>query len=474
MGNSLLSNKIGACGCASRLAAEAIPGQIVAVTNPATSEAAVDPTAPRNAVRVYPPGVTIVQRSQRGRSCAPTTSTIEELQRWLLLEAARERELLLTFEALMWRMNAAGLPIDRATLHIGTLHPQLLGFAWNWRSSDGLCDEVQVQQSTADTDAFKLNPLRRIFEDGVALRRNPQDPAAQAEFPIMRDLAVGGYTEYLALPLGGEGFRHAVTLSTLQASGFSDEQLAEIKRVLVLFTLHVERHIAVRISTNALGAYLGPVAAAKVLSGDIKRGSGEPIRAIIWVSDMRGFTDLSDRLSGWDTIAVLNAYFEVFVGSVLAQGGEVLKFIGDGLLAVFPLGDDGCAAGNAALAAAQAAQAGLARLNSEPPPGLAAVEGWRPLRAGIALHEGEVFFGNIGAPNRLDFTVIGPAVNEASRVEALQKTIGRTILITAAAARHISVPLEALGEFPLRGVAAPMAILAPDERATIRPQTAAS
>ncbi|MFC0238960.1 adenylate/guanylate cyclase domain-containing protein [Rhodopseudomonas telluris] len=444
------------------------------MTDPAISETATDLAAPRDAVRVYPPGVTIIQRSQRGRSCAPAAGTVEELQRWLLLEAAGERELLLTFEALMWRMNAAGLPIDRATLHIGTLHPQLLGFAWNWRSSDGLCDEVQVPQATAETDAFKLNPLRWIFEQGIAIRRDPQDAAAQAEFPIMRDLAASGYTEYLALPLGGEGFRHAVTLATTRPGGFGDEHLAEIRRVLVLFTLHVERHIAARISTNALGAYLGPVAAAKVLSGDIKRGSGEPIRAIIWVSDMRGFTDLSDRLSGWDTITVLNAYFEVFVDAVLAQGGEVLKFIGDGLLAVFPLSDEGCAAGNAALAAAQAAQAGLTRLNLEPPPGLADVEGWRPLRAGIALHEGEVFFGNIGAPNRLDFTVIGPAVNEASRVEALQKTLGHNILITAAAARHISLPLEPLGEHPLRGVAAPMAILTPHEPAAARPQTAAS
>jgi len=474
MGNSLQTNKIALCVAASRLAVAAFPGQIVAVNDASAPTATADPTAPRDAVRVYPPGVTVIQRSQRGAACAPATATIEELQRWLLLEAAGERELLLTFEALMWRMNAAGLPIHRATLHIGTLHPQLLGFAWNWRASDGLCDEVQVQQSTADTDAFKRNPLRRIFEQGVALRRNPQDPAAQAEFPIMRDLAAGGYTAYLALPMGGEGFRHAITLATMHQDGFSDDDLAEIKRVLVLFTLHVERHIAVRISTNALGAYLGPLAAAKVLSGDIKRGSGEPIRAIIWISDLRGFTDLSDRLSGPDTVAVLNAYFEIFVDSVLAQGGEVLKFIGDGLLAVFPLGDDDHAAGNAALAAAQAAQAGLTRLNSDPPADLAAVEGWRPLRAGIALHEGEVFFGNIGAPDRLDFTVIGPAVNEASRVEALQKSIGRNILITAAAARHIDAPLETLGNYPLRGVAAPMTVLSPYESSAIESRTAAS
>ncbi|ABE38011.1 adenylyl cyclase class-3/4/guanylyl cyclase [Rhodopseudomonas palustris BisB5] len=465
MGNSRASNKIVPCGSASRLAAAAIAGQIVAVT---------DPSAPPESVRAYPPGVTIVQRSQRGASCAPASGTLDDVERWLLLEAAAESELLLTFETFLWRINAAGLPVHRATLHIGTLHPQLLGFAWNWRAADGLCDEVQVQQSTVETDAFKLNPLAQIFTTGAAMRRNPQGAEAQAEFPIMRDLAAGGYTEYLAIPMGSAGFRHVMTLATTRPGGFSDDHIAQIERLLVLFALHVERHIALRIATNALGAYLGPVAAAKVLSGDIKRGGGEPIRAIIWVSDLRGFTDLSDRLSGADMVALLNAYFEIFADSVLAQGGEVLKFIGDGLLAVFPLGSDGCTAGDAALAAAEAAQAGLARLNAEPPVRLAEVEGWRPLCAGIAVHEGEVFFGNIGAPDRLDFTVIGPAVNEASRVEALQKTIGRNILITAAAASHISAPLETLGNYPLRGVAAPMTILSPRGTSAFRPQTAAS
>ncbi|WP_244431955.1 adenylate/guanylate cyclase domain-containing protein [Rhodopseudomonas sp. B29] len=429
---------------------------------------------PKDAVRNYPPGVTILKQSCRGPSCAPAVQTMMDIARWLLQEAAAEPELLPTFEALFWRMNAAGLPVHRATLHIGTLHPQLLGFAWNWRASDGLCDEVQVKQSTADTDAFKLNPLRRLYEQREPIRRNPQTAEAQAEFPIMRDLAEGGYTEYLALPLGGEGFRHAMTLATANPSGFSDDHLEQIERLLGLFTLHVERHIAARIATNALGAYLGPAAAGKVLSGDIKRGSGEAIRAVIWVSDLRGFTDLSDRLDAPDMIALLNAYFEIFAGSVLSHGGEVLKFIGDGLLAVFPLGEEPRTAGNSALAAAEEAQAGLARLSAEPSPELANVAGWRPLKAGIALHEGEVFFGNIGAPARLDFTVIGPAVNEASRVEALQKSIGRNILITAAAARHIDVPLESLGDYPLRGVAAPMAILSPFDRATSAPMAAAS
>lgn len=420
-----------------------------------------DLSAPAETVRVYPPGVSVLRRSQRGRDCAPATTTLNELKRWLLLEAVNETQLLLTFEAFMWGMNAAGLPVHRSTLHIGTLHPQLLGFAWNWRASDGLCDEVQVAQSTADTDAFKLNPLSHIFTTGKAIRRRPHDPAAQAEFPIMRDLAASGFTEYLALPFGGTGFRHAVTLATTCPDGFCEGQIKQIKRLLVLFALHVERHIALRIATNALGAYLGPVAADKVLNGDIRRGSGEAIRAMIWVSDLRGFTDLSDRLAGSDMIALLNAYFEIFAGAVLAHGGEVLKFIGDGVLAVFPLQNDPGAAGNAALAAAELAQDGLAQLGFNPPPALAAVTGWRPLRAGIAVHEGEVFFGNIGTPERLDFTVIGPAVNEATRVEALQKTLGRDILITAAAARHIDAPLDVLGAFPLRGVAAPITVLSP-------------
>jgi adenylate cyclase len=423
----------------------------------------VNSSAPPSIPRNYPDGVIVIKRSARGAACAPAGASYADIEHWLLYDAAREHELLLTYEAFLWRMVAAGLPLDRASLHIGTLHPQLLGFAWNWRRSDGLCDEVKVRHFTADTDAFKLNPLSRIFESGGPLRRQPQRPEAQAEFPIMRELAAGGYTEYLALPLGDDRFRHAVTFATMDARGFADEDIEQIQRLLRLFTLHVERHIAVRIATNTLNAYLGPVAAAKVLSGEINRGSGQSIHAMIWVSDLRGFTDLSGRLSGGDMIALLNAYFESFAGAVLANGGEVLKFMGDGLLAVFPLGEGNQArvAASAALAAAEQAHERLNRINQSAPAPLDGIDGWRPLRAGIALHEGEVFFGNIGAPERLDFTVIGPAVNEASRVESLQKTIGRSILITGAAARLIDAPLDFVGAYELRGVAEPVAIYSP-------------
>jgi adenylate cyclase len=417
--------------------------------------------------RKYPAGVIVVRHSERGAASAPAVNSIAEIEHWLLKEAAREPEMLLVVESFIWRMIAAGLPIDRVTLHFGTLHPQLAAFAWNWHRSNGVCYEAKVQQSAQDTDSFRLNPLARIFATGEAIRRNPQQPGAALEFPIMAELAAEGITEYLALPFssGKPPYRHVVTLATTHRDGFTTADIAIIERLLDLFALHVERHIAQRIARNTLHAYLGEVAGTKVLNGSITRGAGEAMRAVIWVSDLRGFTNLSDRLAGPDMIALLNAYFETLAGAVLAHGGEVLKFMGDGLLAVFPIdaADDGKAAANAALHAASQAMQQLDALNANGATLLDGVDGWRPIRTGIALHEGDVFFGNIGAPARLDFTVIGPAVNEASRVEALQKKLGRSILITAAVARHLDVPLDHLGQHELRGVASAISVYSPTE-----------
>lgn len=416
--------------------------------------------------RTYPAGVTVVRHSARGAASAPPRNSFAEIETWLLKEAAREPELLLVLESFIWRMIAAGLPLDRASLHIGTLHPQLFGFAWNWQRDDGVCSEVKVQQGISNTDSFKRNPLARIFSTGTPLRRQPQTPEAQAEFPIMLELAARGITDYVAIPFGGQApYRHAVTMATADPNGFAGIDVAGVERLLDLFALHVERHIAQRIAENTLHAYLGAVAGGKVLSGSILRGGGEAMRAVIWVSDLRGFTNLSDRLSGRDMIVLLNAYFETLAGAVLSHGGEVLKFMGDGLLAVFPLdpADDGKAAANAALGAARQAMQGLAALNANGVALLDGIDGWRPLRTGIALHEGDVFFGNIGAPARLDFTVIGPAVNEASRVEALQKKLGRSILITEAVARHLDEALDHLGQHELRGVASAISVYSPME-----------
>ncbi len=176
--------------------------------------------------------------------------------------------------------------------------------------------------------------------------------------------------------------------------------------------------------------------------------------APIWFSDLRGFTRLSDLLPGADVLALLNAYFGILTGAISANGGEILKFIGDGLLAVFPVNRDGGerAAANAALAAATRALRELDDMNRAPPPELAGIDGWQPLTTGIALHYGEVFFGNVGGADRLDFTVIGRAVNAASRVEQLTKALNRPLLVTEPVARLLDTPVVALGSHDLRGV----------------------
>ncbi len=416
------------------------------------------------APRSYSSAVTLLRRSAGGPDRAPERTTVEEIEAWLFGEAMRLDDILPLFESLAWRLVAAGLPLDRASLHVGTLHPQLFGFAWNWSAIDGLCDEIKVSEAALKTDAYRRNPLFQVIERGEAFRGDTRDPAVVGRFPLLAEVAAQGIVEYIALPLrAGGAYHNAATVATRQAGGFTDGQRADLGRVLRPFALHVERHIALHIAANVLDTYLGRAAGGQVLRGSIKRGAGEPIRAIIWASDLRGFTDLSDRLGGREMVALLNAYFERLAGAVMAEGGEVLKFIGDGLLAVFPhaafKGEREAA--EAALAAAEAALRALEELNADAPPELAGLEGWQPLRTGIALHEGEVFFGNVGAPERLDFTVIGRAVNTASRVETLTKSLGRPILVTGPVAARLDRRLDDLGRHALRGLAEPLSIFSP-------------
>jgi adenylate cyclase len=389
---------------------------------------------------------------------AAGVDTFVEIENWLLEEASADRHMINLLVKLIGRMKAAGSSIDRLTLHIGTLHPQLVGFAWVWNIDDGFCDEVRVADAAIDSDAYRLNPLQRIVETGETIRRAPTERSAQAEFPIMIELAAAGMTDYVAIPLSGLDTRNVITIATKAVGGFAGAEIDCLRRLFQLFALHVQRHSELKISENALGAYLGYGAAAKVLEGAIKRGAGDSIRAVIWVSDLRNFTKMSDVLAPADMLLLLNAYFEAMASAVAAHGGETLKFIGDGMLAVFPVTVGAAQASRAAVSAAKEAIARLDASNREmlvtSDPG----QGRASLRAGIVLHEGEVFFGNIGAPDRLDFTVIGAAVNEACRVEALTKTIGRDLLITEAVARHLSHDIEHLGEHQLRGVSARMSV----------------
>lgn len=411
------------------------------------------------APRAYARYVTAIRRSARGPEAAPPETDLPQLERWLLGEAMEEGDPMRLIESFLWRLRAAGLPLDRASFHVGTLHPQIAGYAWNWRAEDRIIDEVIVGPEARAQAAYLRNPLHPVFDRGETARGNPQEAADRARFPLFEDLAPQGVTDYVARPIGRRG-RHynAGTYATTKAGGFTAAEIAAIDRLYDLFALHLERHISELIARNVAGAYLGAIAAGEVLRGAIARGAGRPIRAVIWVSDLRDYSGRADRMEPGAVTAMLNLYFEALSGAVMEAGGEVLKFVGDGLLAVFPTKAGEAAAARTALAAAREGLARVEALNAAPPPELSPAA--LPLKSGLALHLGEVFFGNVGAPDRLDFTVIGRAVNEASRVETLTKTLGRPLLLTEAVAALTGERLEDMGAHALRGVGAPVRLFA--------------
>ncbi|SDU26462.1 adenylate/guanylate cyclase domain-containing protein [Stappia sp. ES.058] len=412
-----------------------------------------------SASRSYAASVTLVRRSRRYAEASPPSCFTDDIEDWLLTAALDQSDLLYLFEDFVWRLVDTGLPLDRASLHFGTLHPQLYGFGCNWELDDRFCDEIKVPQETLASDAYRKNPLCRVIEVGETVHARMSDAAAVARHPLLGDLAKAGFSDYFAMPLRtGSRYHNAITIATKRPGGFPPQAADAFIRTARIFALHVERHIAEKLAANVVTTYLGREAGERVLEGSIRRGDGLPLDAVIWVSDLRDFTDLTDRLPPEDVLRVLNAYFGVVVAAIAEAGGEVLKFMGDGLLAVFSF-DHFASPQDAARTALEAAGAALRGVEALARDEIGAEA--TPLRSGIALHEGRVFFGNIGGADRLDFTVIGRAVNTASRIEGMTKPLGRPVLLSREMARLIDTPVDDLGAHRLRGVSDPVALYAP-------------
>ncbi len=421
----------------------------------------IDP-APRH----YPASVKLIARSTAGPESANGTNSFEDLENWLLGDAINEQSMLSLFESLAWRMVGAGLPLSRATIHAGTLHPQLAGFAWVWQKSDGICDEIVVKAMIEQDEAFLRSPLRPAIEHGEIVILDTRNEEHQHKYPLVKELAEQGIIHYAVLPMPKRvrANRHdVVSLATNAEEGFSSAQRMQLSRILKCLSLHVHRHIAYRIAENLLNVYLGPSAGKQVLEGSIARGSGSSVEAVVWFADMRNYTRTSEDFAAADVSVLLNGFLEVLVTAVTSNGGDVLKFMGDGILAVFPFTDE-ASAGRAARAAMQAADDALGALDSfnvNPPPGVASIDRREHIRCGIAMHQGEVFFGNVGGRERLDFTVIGRTVNEAARLEQLTKKLMRPVLMSQEVARHLTVDLDDCGNQDLPGVAHPVRVFAP-------------
>ena len=379
-------------------------------------------------------------------------SSLSAVFDWLALEAAGLGSQSAVLTVLGERLVDAGLPMSRIAAHLRTLNPLVAGSTFEWQRATGRAVErMQLIGIEQVLGALQADPAGGDDEDALVARVEAGGTALRSRLP-------GGGDRLVAAVRFSDGTRHAAVWDG-DPPGFEAAHIPWLEELSARLAGPLEILTARQTAETLLGTYLGKRSGARVLDGEIRRGSGETIRAVLWMSDLRGFTGLSETLPRDDLIQLLNAHFERLAAPIKAFGGEVLKFIGDGLLAVFPLDDFGAArACLKALNAVHAARAAMAVFNAE------RQQAGRPaLEFGIALHLGDVMYGNIGAPDRLDFTVIGPAVNVASRIEAECKRLGRSVLVSSEFAAACSVPLVRVDTVALRGVGQLADLFAPDE-----------
>jgi adenylate cyclase len=352
------------------------------------------------------------------------------------------------------RLNACGVPLWRVAVFVRTLHPQIMGRSFLWRREHGV-KVGEAPYELLDTDEYRDSPVTHVSTTGRSLRRQLADPNCPTDFTVLRDLREEGATDYLVSPLVfTDGTVHIATWTTQQPGGFTAEQLAGIEAIIRPLARVAEVRALQRTAANLLDTYVGTHAGERILGGQIRRGDTEAIDAAIWFSDMRSSTMLAELMPPREFIDLLNRYFDCQIPTILDHGGEILKFMGDGLLAIFPIGDaevsEVC---GRALGAARIARAEIEKLGAPEP----VANSDRP-RFGLALHLGRVLYGNIGSANRLDFTCIGPAVNLAARIEKLAGEIGHAILASREFAAGCGIGLARIGSFRLPGFAAKQSV----------------
>ncbi len=369
---------------------------------------------------------------------------------WLLREAweaSDASELVVRFAQ---SLIECGFPLFRFNLLLGTLNPQVAGTAYIWKRGQTTLDERKLLHSRANSPIFLNSPLIPIYRGEGGVRRRLESADAVLDFPILHDLKAEGATDYVALPLHfSDGHINALTLTTDRPGGFTTEDLGQLHEILPLLSRLFEVHALKSTTRSVMETYLGTRTADMVLNGRVKRGDGTVIPAVVWSCDLRSSTELAADLPQDAYLGLLNEFFDCAAGSAMAEGGEVLKFIGDAVLAVFPVEADAFSleeACRAALAAAAKVQSRLAHFNSA-----REAAGLAPVEAALALHFGELTYGNVGARDRLDFTVIGPAANEVARLVELCKELGQIVLFTDEIARQAGVAVQALGRHCLRG-----------------------
>ena len=392
---------------------------------------------------------------------------IIELHVWAVRQGLDGAPADVLLDGLCQRLVGAGVPLWRAFAGMRTLHPQWGGYGFTWRRDLNATRPEQYERGSEYEQNWLDSPFAYLMSQGTGpadgaepllfLQRRLSGPQAQLDFAVLRGLSAAGGTDYFAQviafgmhgdPSRGTGVGFSFT--TDRPDGFRDDDILLLQAILPAAALALMADAGHTIASGLLAAYLGADAGKRVHAGAVARGSVESIRAVLWYADIRGFTAIADTTPGLAVIEMLDETFEALTAALRARGGQVLKFMGDGMLAIFSLVDarQEKTCGRALDAAVEAMRA-IDRLNdvrSEAGKPVAAVD--------LALHLGEVLYGNIGAADRLDFTVIGPAVNEAARIETLCEPLGYKILVSAEFADAVTDDgrLRPLGRHRLRGV----------------------
>ncbi len=358
------------------------------------------------------------------------------------------------------RACAYGIPIARAIVAIDTLHPVHEGRVFRWSSANAKISETTEYGRTTrggeGAETWRRSPFYHMLEtDLVTMRRRPNDPEDGLDFPILTELWEGGHTDCLFLierfgSAIGEMDGIYISCATDVPDGFTDDQIGTLRRAAQSLGLAIKSASLARIAETLVETYLGRDAGRRVLAGGIERGTADRITAALWFSDLRGYTRITDTSPPAEIIPFLNDYADAVISSVQEAGGDVLKLVGDGTLAIFN-SDEIASACHCALKAESLMRARVATLNRE-----RAAAGLAVTSVYLGLNVGEVFYGNIGAQNRLDFTVVGPAVNEVSRVGAMCRSAERDVLVSAAfseaATQDDRARLVSVGRYALRGV----------------------
>ena len=412
----------------------------------------------------YGMSLNMSNRSENGR---PATDDITNISAWLVKEGLRGATQTALLQGFCERLVAAGMPLQRAHAAQRALHPVLGAVGFDWHRDGGRATQEDIARVSEPQERWLKSPFYHMLQKGMLeLREHLSDGNETSRFPVLEEFRAQGATDYFAsamlfgqAKIGAradpddppEGMISSWTSDAPQ--GFSDSDIDTIKELLPVLGLALKSASSYRTAHDLLAVYLGRDAGERVLSGDIRRGSLDTIRAVIWYFDLQGFTKLAETTPGDRMIAMLNDYFGAVVGAVEAYGGDVLKFMGDGLLAIFKFTDDDSACCSRAIAAADELLGTMAAINDR-----RGAENLVLTNFSLALHLGELMYGNIGAEDRLDFTVIGPAVNMASRIQAMCRPLEQDLIISSAVARSAereSKRIVSIGRYVLRGIPEP-------------------